>query len=143
MTDYKSERDTLITDVVKLRNERDELIMSNHKVIQDNTTLRRERDVFIKDITVLCKQYDKVKDKLDRVVDLFNTHLYHKKAWSDNPYYDRVQQRLNEILDGYPVETTRFQHMYSTEIEQALKNKNLEECLFLLEKIKMDLEEDE
>ncbi|EPD5383066.1 hypothetical protein ACSBDS_002388 [Staphylococcus pseudintermedius] len=88
------------------------------------------------------KQRDELKRKLDDVVDLFNAHLHHKKAWSDNPYYDRVQQRLNKILDGYPVETTRLRHLYSTEIEQALKNKDLSECLFLLEKIKMDLEED-
>lgn len=108
MTDYKSERDTLINDVAKLRKERDDL-----------------------------------KRKLDDVVDLFNAHLHHKKAWSDNPYYNRVQQRLNEILGGYPAETTRLQRLYFTEIEQALKNKDLSECLFLLEKIKMDLEEDE
>ncbi|EIS6261371.1 hypothetical protein LN316_000106 [Staphylococcus pseudintermedius] len=89
------------------------------------------------------KERDELKQKLDDVVDLFNTHLYHKKAWSDNPYYDVVQRRLNQIVDGYPVETTRLRRIYSTEIEQALKNKDLDECLFLLEKIKMDLEEDE
>ncbi|EGQ4043521.1 hypothetical protein LUU05_002192 [Staphylococcus pseudintermedius] len=71
-------RDSLTDDITNLRKERDELIMSNHKVIQDNTKLKR---------------------KLDDVVDLFNTHLHHKKAWSDNPYYDRVQQRLNKILE--------------------------------------------
>lgn len=89
------------------------------------------------------KERDELKQKLDDVVDLFNTHLYHKKAWSDNPYYDVVQRRLNQIVDGYPVETTRLRRIYSTEIEQALKNKDLDECLFLLEKIKMDLEEGE
>ncbi|MDK3667909.1 hypothetical protein O0A02_00445 [Staphylococcus pseudintermedius] len=88
-------------------------------------------------------EYDELKRKLDDVVDLFNTHLYHKKAWSDNPYYDVVQRRLNQIVDGYPVRTTRLRRIYSTEIEQVLKHKNLAECLFLLEKIKMDLEEDE
>lgn len=88
-------------------------------------------------------EYDELKRKLDDVVDLFNTHLYHKKAWSDNPYYDLVQRRLNQIVDGYPVETTRLQRMYSTEIEQVLKHKNLAACLFLLEKIKMDLEGEE
>ncbi|EGQ3776002.1 hypothetical protein GH131_10220 [Staphylococcus pseudintermedius] len=71
-------RDSLTDDITNLRKERDELIMSNHKVIQDNTKLKR---------------------KLDDVVDLFNAHLHHKKAWSDNPYYDRVQQRLNKILE--------------------------------------------
>lgn len=115
-------RDSLTDDITNLRKERDELIMSNHKVIQDNTKLQR---------------------KLDDVVDLFNAHLHHKKAWSDNPYYDRVQQRLNKILEGYPLKATRLRRLYSTEIEQALKNKDLSECLFLLEKIKMDLEEDE
>ncbi|MBJ8254578.1 hypothetical protein JGZ08_08705 [Staphylococcus pseudintermedius] len=71
-------RDSLTDDITNLRKERDELIMSNHKVIQDNTKLQR---------------------KLDDVVDLFNAHLHHKKAWSDNPYYDRVQQRLNKIIE--------------------------------------------
>ncbi|HAR6144953.1 TPA: hypothetical protein I1692_001960 [Staphylococcus pseudintermedius] len=71
-------RDSLTDDITNLRKERDELIMSNHKVIQDNTKLQR---------------------KLDDVVDLFNAHLHHKKAWSDNPYYDRVQQRLNKIME--------------------------------------------
>ncbi|EGQ2931193.1 hypothetical protein [Staphylococcus pseudintermedius] len=89
------------------------------------------------------KERDDLKRKLDDVVDLFNAHLHHKKAWSDNPYYDRVQQRLNKILEGYPLKATRLRRLYSTEIEQALKNKDLSECLFLLEKIKMDLEEDE
>ncbi|WP_438465257.1 hypothetical protein [Staphylococcus pseudintermedius] len=89
------------------------------------------------------KERDELKRKLDDVVDLFNTHLHHKKAWSDNPYYDRVQQRLNKIMEGYPLKATRLRRLYSTEIEQALKNKDLSECLFLLEKIKMDLEEDE
>lgn len=45
------------------------------------------------------KQRDELKRKLDDVVDLFNTHLHHKKAWSDNPYYDRVHQRLNKIME--------------------------------------------
>ncbi|EGQ3625346.1 hypothetical protein I0584_001673 [Staphylococcus pseudintermedius] len=89
------------------------------------------------------KERDDLKRKLDDVVDLFNSHLHHKKAWSDNPYYDRVQQRLNKILEGYPLKATRLRRLYSTEIEQALKNKDLSECLFLLEKIKMYLEEDE
>ncbi|EGQ3902556.1 hypothetical protein QS426_11625 [Staphylococcus pseudintermedius] len=89
------------------------------------------------------KKRDDIKDKLDKVVDLFNTHLYHKKAWSDNPYYDRVQRRLNQILDGYPVDKNKLKRLYGTEIEQALKNKDLNECLFLLERIQMDLEEDE
>ncbi|MFO3678800.1 hypothetical protein WER98_10550 [Staphylococcus pseudintermedius] len=89
------------------------------------------------------KERDELKRKLDDVVDLFNTHLHHKKAWSDNPYYDRVQQRLNKIMEGYLLKATRLRRLYSTEIEQALKNKDLSECLFLLEKIKMDLEEDE
>lgn len=94
-------------------------------------------------IIQLEKERDELKRKLDDVVELFNTHLYHKKAWSDNPYYDLVQRRLNQIIDGYPVETTRLRRIYSTEIEQVLKHKNLAACLFLLEKIKMDLEEGE
>ncbi|EGQ1303561.1 TPA: hypothetical protein K8107_000302 [Staphylococcus pseudintermedius] len=71
-------RDSLTDDITNLRKERDELIMSNHKVIQDNTKLQR---------------------KLDDVVDLFNAHLHHKKAWSDNPYYDKLQNELKRILE--------------------------------------------
>ncbi|HGH0780878.1 TPA: hypothetical protein ACJHHJ_002199 [Staphylococcus pseudintermedius] len=104
--------------------------------------VKAERDSLINDIANLRKERADLKCKLDDVVDLFNTHLHHKKAWSDNPYYDIVQRRLNQILDGYPVETTRLKRLYSTEIEQALKYESLAECLFLLEKIKMDLEED-
>ncbi|HGH0893255.1 TPA: hypothetical protein ACJHI4_002285 [Staphylococcus pseudintermedius] len=65
-------------ELIKCSKERDELLMSNHKVIQDNAKLQR---------------------KLDDVVDLFNTHLHHKKAWSDNPYYDKLQNELNKILE--------------------------------------------
>ncbi|MFP4981036.1 hypothetical protein ACJVW8_08050, partial [Staphylococcus pseudintermedius] len=90
------------------------------------------------------KERDDLKRKLDDVVDLFNAHLHHKKAWSDNPYYDKLQNELNRILDGDLVsEQNKFKRLYLTEIEQALKNKDLSECLFLLEKIKIDLEEDE
>ncbi|MEJ7540380.1 hypothetical protein [Staphylococcus intermedius] len=94
-------------------------------------------------IIQLEKERDELKQKFEDVVELFNTHLYHKKAWSDNPYYDVVQRRLNQIIDGYPVETTRLRRLYSTEIEQTLKHENLAACLFLLEKIQMDLEEGE
>ncbi len=64
MTDYKLQRDSLITDVADLRNQR-----------------------------------DKLQRELDEVVDLFNTHLAYKKAWSDNPYYDKLQNELNRLLE--------------------------------------------
>ncbi|WP_194745902.1 hypothetical protein [Staphylococcus chromogenes] len=76
---YKQERDTLIADITRLRAERDELIISNAKVIKENAELKR------------------------KIVYISN--------------------------------------QYSTEIEQALNNKELQESLFLLEKIKMDLDE--
>lgn len=101
------------------------------------------KEYWYNELIKCSKERDDLKRKLDDVVDLFNAHLHHKKAWSDNPYYDVVQRRLNQIIDGYPLKTTRLQRLYSTEIEQCLKNKNLDECLFLLEKIQMDLEEDE
>ncbi|MTV23801.1 hypothetical protein [Staphylococcus delphini] len=50
-------------------------------------------------IIQLEKERDELKRKLDDVVELFNTHLYHKKAWSDNPYYDKLQNELNKILE--------------------------------------------
>ncbi|WP_438329349.1 hypothetical protein [Staphylococcus pseudintermedius] len=59
----------------------------------------KQRDILIDDNAKLRKERAKLQRKLDDVVDLFNTHLYHKKAWSDNPYYDRVQQRLNKIME--------------------------------------------
>ncbi|ENO0944062.1 hypothetical protein ACA566_000105 [Staphylococcus pseudintermedius] len=110
----------------------------------DSKEYYKEQSKYWHNELIKCsKGRDDLKRKLDDVVDLFNAHLHHKKAWSDNPYYDRVQQRLNKILEGYPLKATRLRRLYSTEIEQALKNKDLSECLFLLEKIKMDLEEDE
>ncbi|MFH0717606.1 hypothetical protein WMC59_12590 [Staphylococcus delphini] len=46
------------------------------------------------------------------------------------------------LMDEIQTENTfdELKYSYLTEIEQTLKNKNLEESLFLLEKIKMDLE---
>lgn len=61
--------------------------------------VKAERDSLIDDITDLRNQRDKLQCKLDDVVDLFNTHLHHKKAWSDNPYYDKLQNELNRILE--------------------------------------------
>ncbi|HCU5978921.1 TPA: hypothetical protein K8075_001683 [Staphylococcus pseudintermedius] len=101
------------------------------------------KEYWYNELIKCSKERDDLKRKLDDVVDLFNAHLHHKKAWSDNPYYDLVQRRLNQIVDGYPVETTRLRRLYSTEIEQVLKHKNLAACLFLLEKIKMGLEGEE
>ncbi|WP_179299996.1 hypothetical protein [Staphylococcus delphini] len=48
---------------------------------------------------------------------------------------------MNETLIGYQPDKNKIKRLYATEIEQALKNKDLNECLFLLKKIKMDLEE--
>lgn len=61
--------------------------------------LRKECDEIIESKFEVIQEYDELKRKLDDVVNLFNTHLHHKKAWSDNPYYDRVQQRLNKIME--------------------------------------------
>ena len=61
--------------------------------------VRNERDTLINDITKLRKERDELKRKLDEVVELFNTHLAYKKAWSDNPYYDKLQNELNRILE--------------------------------------------
>lgn len=141
-----------VYDLTNIKNDIRKYLISESDIYVDGDKLydvvieiedyKSERDTLIDDNAKLRKERDDLKRKLDDVVELFNTHLYHKKAWSDNPYYDIVQRKLNQILDGYPVETTRLKRMYSTEIEQALKYENLEECLFLLEKIQMDLEED-
>ncbi len=56
-------------------------------------------DSLIDDITELRKERYKLQHKLYIVVELFNTHLAYKKAWSDNPYYDKLQNELNRILE--------------------------------------------
>ncbi|WP_353419822.1 hypothetical protein PYH66_05510 [Staphylococcus delphini] len=117
----EKERDTLINDIAGIRKERDELLMSNHKVIQE---------------------YAKLQRKLDDVVDMVNAYITAKKAYSGGSTYNLLENELNRILDGDLMsKQNKFKRLYSTEIEQALINKNLDECLFLLEKIKMDLEE--
>lgn len=105
----------------KLREEHDELFINNRKVVQDNT---------------------KIKRKLDDVVNMVNAYITATKAYSGDNTYNLLENELNRILEGYLVGTTRLRRLYSTEIEQALKHKNLAACLFLLEKIQMDLEED-
>ncbi|NHM75394.1 hypothetical protein G8Y85_08300 [Staphylococcus sp. 11007852] len=49
--------------------------------------------------------------------------------------------RLRDERDMYKQKIVYISNQYSTEIEQALNNKELQESLFLLEKIKMDLDE--
>lgn len=71
------------------------LVNLGERIIQ----LEKERDSLITDVANLRNQRDKLQHQLDDVVDLFNTHLHHKKAWSDNPYYDKLQNELNRILE--------------------------------------------
>ncbi|WP_340299288.1 hypothetical protein [Staphylococcus coagulans] len=71
------------------------LVNLGERIIQ----LEKERDSLIDEITKLRKERDDLKRKLDDVVDLFNTHLVYKKAWSDNPYYDKLQNKLNRLLE--------------------------------------------
>ncbi|WP_449126453.1 hypothetical protein [Staphylococcus chromogenes] len=49
--------------------------------------------------------------------------------------------RLRAERDEYKQKIIFISNQYSTEIEQALNNKDLNESLFLLEKLKMDLDE--
>lgn len=49
--------------------------------------------------------------------------------------------KLRAERDEYKQNIVYISNQYSTEIEQALNNKELQESLFLLEKIKMDLDE--
>ncbi|MBT2864106.1 hypothetical protein [Staphylococcus coagulans] len=70
------------------------LVNLGERIIQ----LEKERDSLIDDITKLRKERDDLKRKLDDVVDLFNTHLAYKKAWSDNPYYDKLENELNRLM---------------------------------------------
>ncbi|NHM92461.1 MULTISPECIES: hypothetical protein [Staphylococcus] len=52
----------------------------------------------------------------------------------------RQDKRIKQLEDD-KYKQKIISNQYSTEIEQALNNKDLNESLFLLEKIKMDLEE--
>ncbi|MDR5604359.1 hypothetical protein RCO12_13280, partial [Staphylococcus coagulans] len=51
--------------------------------------VKAERESLINNIADLRKERNDLKHQLDEVVELFNTHLAYKKAWSDNPYYDK------------------------------------------------------
>lgn len=60
------------------KKERDELIMSNHKVIQDNTKLKR---------------------KLDDVVSMVNAYITAERAYSGESAYNLLENELNRILE--------------------------------------------
>ncbi|UEX89705.1 hypothetical protein [Staphylococcus ratti] len=75
MTD---ENITLKKTIEQLQEERDELIVSEARVIRHNANLQR---------------------KLTEVTMLFKDHLHHKKAWSCNPYYEKVENELNAIME--------------------------------------------
>ncbi|MBT2852368.1 hypothetical protein HIQ35_02095 [Staphylococcus coagulans] len=70
------------------------LVNLGERIIQ----LEKERDSLITDVANLRNQRDKLQHQLDDVVDLFNTHLAYKKAWSDNPYYDKLENELNRLM---------------------------------------------
>ncbi|MEB7824945.1 hypothetical protein [Staphylococcus chromogenes] len=54
----------------------------------------------------------------------------------------RQNKRIKQLEeDEYKQKIISISNQYSTEIEQALNNKDLNESLFLLEKIKMDIDE--
>lgn len=76
-TQMKKERDSLIADIEKLREERDELIISNAKVIIENSKLKR-------------KLYD--------VVELFTRHINYKLSVSHNTWYLGLRHKLDEVL---------------------------------------------
>lgn len=73
-------------------NEASKFVKQRDELIEDLARVREERDK-------LKAERDNYKDKLDEVIDLFNTHLAYKKAWSNNPYYDKLQNKLNRILE--------------------------------------------
>lgn len=105
---------------------------------------KEQRDSLITDVADLRNQRDKLQRKLDEVVSMVNSYITAETAYSGDGAQNLLENELNRILDGDLVsEQNKYNRLYSTEIEQALKNKNLYECLFLLEKIQMDLEEDE
>ncbi|WP_428700560.1 hypothetical protein [Staphylococcus coagulans] len=105
---------------------------------------KEQRDSLITDVADLRNQRDKLQRKLDEVVSMVNAYITAERAYSGDGAQNLLENELNRILDGDLVsEQNKYNRLYSTEIEQTLKNKNLHECLFLLEKIQMDLEENE
>ncbi|MDU0381726.1 hypothetical protein [Staphylococcus pseudintermedius] len=65
-------------ELIKCSKERDELIMSNHKVIQDNTKLQR---------------------KLDDVVGMVNAYVTAERAYSGESAYNLLENELDRIME--------------------------------------------
>ncbi|MBA8760792.1 hypothetical protein GWK87_11190 [Staphylococcus schleiferi subsp. coagulans] len=63
----RNERDTLINDITKLRKERDELIVSNHKAIQGYAKLKRKLEDVVKLLN--AHNYDKLQNELNRILE--------------------------------------------------------------------------
>ncbi|PTG20035.1 hypothetical protein BU637_08290 [Staphylococcus chromogenes] len=64
-------------ELVGISKERDELILSNARLIDDNARLKR---------------------KLDDVVDLFTRHINYKLSVSHNTWYINLRHKLDEVL---------------------------------------------
>lgn len=105
MTDYKSERDTLIADIAKLRAERDELSKKLDEYCNVSLNIEgqlvevsKERDELILSNAKLIDDNAKLKRKLDDVVDLFTCHINYKLSISHNTWYINLRHKLDEVL---------------------------------------------
>ncbi|WP_198645118.1 hypothetical protein [Staphylococcus chromogenes] len=105
MTDYKSERDTLIADIAKLRAERDELSKKLDEYCNVSLNIEgelvgisKERDELILSNARLIDDNARLKRKLDDVVDLFTRHINYKLSVSHNTWYINLRHKLDEVL---------------------------------------------
>ncbi|WP_214897165.1 hypothetical protein [Staphylococcus coagulans] len=84
--------------------------------------VKSERDSLIKDIDNLRKERDDLKHQLDEVVSMVNSYITAERAYSGDGAQNLLENELNRILDGDLVsEQNKYNRLYSTEIEQALK----------------------
>ncbi|MCE5093408.1 hypothetical protein KJB52_10825 [Staphylococcus chromogenes] len=104
---YKSERDTLIEDITRLRVERDELSKKLDEYCNVSLNIEgqlveisKERDELILSNARLIDDNARLKRKLDDVVDLFTRHINYKLSVSHNTWYINLRHRLDEVLQN-------------------------------------------
>ncbi|WP_198645694.1 hypothetical protein [Staphylococcus chromogenes] len=102
---YKSERDTLIEDITRLRAERDELSKKLDEYCNVSLNIEgqlvevsKERDELILSNARLIDDNTRLKRKLNDVVELFTRHINYKLSVSHNTWYINLRHRLDEVL---------------------------------------------
>lgn len=102
---YKQERDTLIEDITRLRAERDELSKKLDEYCNVSLNIEgqlvevsKERDELILSNARLIDDNTRLKRKLNDVVELFTRHINYKLSVSHNTWYINLRHRLDEVL---------------------------------------------